>query len=60
MLLPGAVVFAATVALVVVSLVAAPRAGHRALGWSSGSRSLCTAAAGLAALARGAPRSAGS
>ena len=53
-LLPGAVVFAATVALVVVSLVAAPRAGHRALGVVIGVAILCTAAAGLATLARAA------
>ena len=51
-LLPGAVVFAATVALVVVSLVAAPLAGHRTLGVVIGVAIVCTAAAGLTTLAR--------
>ena len=55
LLLPGAAAFAATVALVVVSLVAAPVVGHRALGVVIGIAILCTAAAGFATLAR-APR----
>jgi signal transduction histidine kinase len=53
--LPGAVAFAACVALVVVSLVAAPLVGHRALGVLIGAAIVCTAAGGLATLAR-APR----
>jgi signal transduction histidine kinase len=51
-LLPGAVVFVATVVLVVISLVAAPLAGHRSLGVVIGVAILCTAAAGFATLAR--------
>ncbi|MGA3354521.1 MAG: histidine kinase [Acidimicrobiales bacterium] len=51
-LLPGAVVLVASVALVVVSLTAAPRAGHRTLGVVVGVAVLCTAAAGLATMAR--------
>lgn len=51
-LLPGALVFGATVALVVVSLVASPHAGHRTLGVVIGVAIICTAAAGLATLAR--------
>src|ERR1039458_3882857 len=53
-LLPGALVFVATVALVVVSLVAAPRVGHRDLGVVIGVAIICTAAAGFATLARAA------
>jgi signal transduction histidine kinase len=53
--LPGAVAFVACVALVVVSLVAAPLVGHRALGVLIGAAIVCTAAGGLATLAR-APR----
>ncbi len=54
-LLPGLAVFGATVALVVVSLVASPHAGHRALGVVIGVAIICSATAGFATLAR-APR----
>ncbi len=54
-LLPGVVVLCGTVALVVVSLVASPHAGHRALGVAIGVAIACTVAAGFVALAR-APR----
>jgi signal transduction histidine kinase len=54
-MLPGVLAFAATVALVVVSLVSSPLVGHRALGVVIGVAILCTAAAGLVTAAR-APR----
>jgi signal transduction histidine kinase len=54
-IVPGAVVFAATAALVVVSLFASPLAGHRALGAVIAVAILFTAGAGLATLHR-APR----
>ncbi len=54
-MLPGVLAFAATVALVVVSLVSSPLVGHRALGVVIGVAILCTSAAGLVTTAQ-APR----
>jgi signal transduction histidine kinase len=54
LLLPAVVVLAASVALVIVSLTAAPHAGHRSLGIVIGIAVVCTAAAGLATTTRAA------